>query len=119
MAEVTLGPDELDLLTRHVEAMETVAENSTALVAAVEANTEAMAGITKDETLALQVEELIKFNERIADKDLGVYMNPNMHPDRYDGGAGVSQAAFDTSMEEANKVDAVKHRIKNPIDWNN
>lgn len=116
MAEVTLGPDELDLLTRHVEAMETVAENSTALVAAVEANTEAMA---KDETLALQVEELIKFNERIADKDLGVYMNPNLHPDRYDGGAAASQAAFDTSMEDAGKVDAVKHRIKNPIDWSN
>jgi hypothetical protein len=57
-------------------------------------------------------------NNRASDFDLGIYVNDRIYDDeetRMRNRAGY--AAFDNAMDETQNVQAVKNRIKNPIDW--
>lgn len=64
-----------------------------------------------------QYEQQLRFNNMASDKDQGVYFNPNLKDDRYKGNFATSQAAFDVSMEDSEKVEKVKDRMRNPINW--
>ncbi|MDX5979642.1 hypothetical protein [Vreelandella alkaliphila] len=87
---------------RQAEALESLAETAVAAV----------------ENLTAIATQFQRWNDIASDRDRGVYMNPNMKEDRYkDHSESVSRAAFDVSMEETNKVEAVKSRMRNPVDW--
>lgn len=70
---------------------------------------------TKLETLNSHFDFL---NDLASNFDKGIWVNDKIYDDEYSRRRiAAGYAAFDTAMEEANKVSKIRERIEDPIDW--
>ena len=57
-------------------------------------------------------------NDLASNYNKGIWINDKIYDDEYSRRrTAASYAAFDTAMEEANKVSKIRERIEDPIDW--
>jgi hypothetical protein len=101
--------------------------NAVAITQAAESIVEAI-GVLTDQTLETKkaidsvaeavdrlTEQLTAFTETITDREGGVYMTPNMKPDRYgDDQSAAQQAAFEIAMEESGKLEKLREKLNDP-----
>jgi len=116
METFEFGPNALEVMLRIAVASEERNNKLDLIISELEnLNTKSN---TRNELLSNINDKFQFLNDRASNENLGIYVNDRIYDDeetRMRIKAGY--AAFDNAMDETQNVQAVKNRIKNPIDW--